>query len=114
MVMAKDRELRGVGMQNFKYSPDLNNLMHLLHMTSPRCYRNLNQHFKLRTARSIKYVHAVSTRSNSTLTMAFQLDTKYRLKPAFQLALTMIRLTILPPNIARIMVILAPHLFVSR
>lgn len=56
MQLATERKLKGVGMQNFKYPLEFREWGSLLRMTSPRAYRNMAQHFRMETPRSIKYV----------------------------------------------------------
>ncbi|KAJ6493128.1 hypothetical protein C8R45DRAFT_1073149 [Mycena sanguinolenta] len=58
-VMAKDREIRGKGMQNFKYDTDMDSVFGLVHTISLRAYRELRKHLPIRSERSIK--HIVST-----------------------------------------------------
>ncbi|KAF7334369.1 hypothetical protein MSAN_02376400 [Mycena sanguinolenta] len=58
-VMAKDREIRGTGMQNFKYDTDMDEVFGLIHTICPRAYHELQKHFPLRSEWSIK--HVVST-----------------------------------------------------
>ncbi|KAJ6603972.1 hypothetical protein B0H10DRAFT_1821753, partial [Mycena sp. CBHHK59/15] len=55
-VLAKDREIRGVGNQNFKYDTDIDALFALIHTISPRAYWELAKHFPMRTECSIKFV----------------------------------------------------------
>ncbi|KAJ7150342.1 hypothetical protein C8R46DRAFT_1358417 [Mycena filopes] len=55
-VMAKDREIKGVGMQNFKHNSDLDAVLGLIHTISPRAHRELAKHIPARTERSIKHV----------------------------------------------------------
>ncbi|KAF7348037.1 hypothetical protein MSAN_01756100 [Mycena sanguinolenta] len=54
--MAKDCEIRGKGMQNFKYDTDMDEVFGLIHTLCPRAYRELRKHFPLRSERSIKHV----------------------------------------------------------
>ncbi|KAJ7433411.1 hypothetical protein FB451DRAFT_1419699 [Mycena latifolia] len=61
-VLAKDREIRGVGNQNFKYDTDMDTLFGLIHTISPRAYRELAKHFPLRTERSIKHIISTTPR----------------------------------------------------
>ncbi|KAJ7078625.1 hypothetical protein C8R43DRAFT_1143365 [Mycena crocata] len=61
-VLAKDREIRGVGKQNFKYDSDLDSLFGLIHTISPRAYRELAKHFPAQTERSIKHVISTTPR----------------------------------------------------
>ncbi|KAJ6545247.1 hypothetical protein B0H19DRAFT_1075591 [Mycena capillaripes] len=61
-VMAKDREIRGVGMQNFKYDSDMDAVFGLIHTISPRAYRELQKHFPMRTERSIKHIISTTPR----------------------------------------------------
>ncbi|KAJ6484794.1 hypothetical protein C8R45DRAFT_829642 [Mycena sanguinolenta] len=60
--MAKDREIRGKGMQNFKYHTAMDEVFGLVHTISPRAYRELQKHFPLRTERSIKHVISTTPR----------------------------------------------------
>ncbi|KAJ7055055.1 hypothetical protein C8F01DRAFT_1234841 [Mycena amicta] len=55
MQLARERQLRGVGMQNFKYPPELREFGALIRLSSPRTYCTMAQHFKLETERSIKH-----------------------------------------------------------
>ena len=52
MVRARDREERGVGLQNFEYTPALDEFAHICAITSPEAYRLLQRYFPLRTLRS--------------------------------------------------------------
>ncbi|KAJ6540255.1 hypothetical protein B0H10DRAFT_2245184 [Mycena sp. CBHHK59/15] len=61
-VLAKDREIRGVGNQNFKYDTDIDALFALIHTISPRAYWELAKHFPMRTERSIKHVISTTPR----------------------------------------------------
>ncbi|KAF9019705.1 hypothetical protein BDZ89DRAFT_958998, partial [Hymenopellis radicata] len=54
LVVAKERDLRGVGLQNFKYPPDYREWIELVRTISPRLHRNMSLHFKVETQRSIK------------------------------------------------------------
>ncbi|KAJ7229028.1 hypothetical protein GGX14DRAFT_616418, partial [Mycena pura] len=54
-VLAKERQLKGRGMQNFKHSEDLDALGSMIHVISPRSYRELSSHLVLRTDRSIRH-----------------------------------------------------------
>ncbi len=56
MTTAKDREIRGVGMQNFKYNPDYREFMALVNTISLRASRTMAQEFKVETVRSMKSV----------------------------------------------------------
>ncbi|KAJ7764023.1 hypothetical protein DFH07DRAFT_770673 [Mycena maculata] len=53
--LALERNVRGVGMQNFKYPPAFQEWCTLIHTLSPRTYRNMAQHFRVESERSIKY-----------------------------------------------------------
>ncbi|KAJ7222307.1 hypothetical protein GGX14DRAFT_558396 [Mycena pura] len=55
MVLAKDRQLRGVGMQNFPYPPDFREWGAWIRMSSPRTYRNMAQQFRMESECSIKH-----------------------------------------------------------
>jgi hypothetical protein len=52
-----ERNVRGVGLQNFKYPPAFQEWCALIHSLSPRAYRNMAQHIRVESERSIKYVH---------------------------------------------------------
>ncbi|THU93771.1 hypothetical protein K435DRAFT_669626 [Dendrothele bispora CBS 962.96] len=54
MILAKDRELNGKSMANFKYTPPFDDFMHVLHTLNPRSYRHLSKHIKMRTEQSIR------------------------------------------------------------
>ncbi len=56
MTAAKDREIRGVGMQNFKYNTDYREFMALVNTISSRASRTISQEFKVETPCSMKYV----------------------------------------------------------
>ncbi|KAK7058169.1 hypothetical protein R3P38DRAFT_3547667 [Favolaschia claudopus] len=58
-VMGLEREIKGLGKQNFKYNEDLDAFFGLVHTTSPRAYRELAKHFPIRSERSIE--HKIST-----------------------------------------------------
>lgn len=51
MVNARDREERGVGLQNFQYTPALDEFAHICAITSPETYRLLRRHLPLPTIR---------------------------------------------------------------
>ncbi|KAJ7834880.1 hypothetical protein B0H14DRAFT_3461731 [Mycena olivaceomarginata] len=48
-VMATDREIRGKGMQNFKYDTDMDAAFGLIHTICLRAYRELQKHFPMRS-----------------------------------------------------------------
>jgi hypothetical protein len=54
MVVAKDKELRGHGMQNLKYNPHFNAFMHLVRTISPQAYRMLSLEIKTPTIRGLQ------------------------------------------------------------
>ncbi|KAF9018986.1 hypothetical protein BDZ89DRAFT_1116955 [Hymenopellis radicata] len=54
MILGTEREIRGVGMKNFKYQPEFREWAELVRMISPRLYRNMAQQFRMETQRSIK------------------------------------------------------------
>ncbi|KAF9008481.1 hypothetical protein BDZ89DRAFT_996909, partial [Hymenopellis radicata] len=54
MILATEREMRGVGMQNFKYPPQFREWSELVRTISPRLHRNMSLHFRIETQRSIK------------------------------------------------------------
>src|SRR5882762_668346 len=45
MVRARDREERGVGLQNFEYTPALDKFAHICAITSPEAYRLMQRYF---------------------------------------------------------------------
>lgn len=49
-----DREARGVGMQNFKYTPAWDEFAHVLSIESPCAYRTLRSHFPALAERSFR------------------------------------------------------------
>lgn len=51
-VMKLDRERNGKGMQNFKWPPEYDHLLHLIEIESPRAYRTLTKYLPGRTSRS--------------------------------------------------------------
>ncbi|KAF7346851.1 hypothetical protein MSAN_01824400 [Mycena sanguinolenta] len=53
-VLAKDREIKGKGRQNFKHNEDLDAIFSLIYSISPRAYREIANHIPLRSERSIK------------------------------------------------------------
>ena len=57
IVEAQDRKSRGVGSQNFSYTPDLDEFSHFCATTSPEVYRFMQQHFQLRSHRNLQSVH---------------------------------------------------------
>ncbi|THV02571.1 hypothetical protein K435DRAFT_652934 [Dendrothele bispora CBS 962.96] len=59
MVLAKERQLANKSMKNFKYTPAFDDFMHVLHDISPRAYKALGIHVKVRHQRSIKCVQLV-------------------------------------------------------
>lgn len=54
MTVQADKEARGVGMQNMKYPPILEDFCHLASIVAPRAYRIFRSHFTGRTPRSIQ------------------------------------------------------------
>ncbi|KAJ6582730.1 hypothetical protein B0H10DRAFT_1834517 [Mycena sp. CBHHK59/15] len=46
-VLAKTREIKGIGMQNLKHNEDVNPVFSLIHAISPRACRELSKHFTL-------------------------------------------------------------------
>ncbi|KAJ7467786.1 hypothetical protein B0H11DRAFT_1732704 [Mycena galericulata] len=55
-ILGKDREIKGLGNQNFKHNEDVDALLGLIHSISPRAYREYSKHIPLRSERSIRYV----------------------------------------------------------
>ncbi|KAJ3833288.1 hypothetical protein F5878DRAFT_700127 [Lentinula raphanica] len=54
MVQKKDKEERGVGMQNFQYTPEWDQFMHIASIHSPRTYEFIRSKFPGRTKRSFQ------------------------------------------------------------
>lgn len=54
MVNARDREERGIGLQNFEYTPALDEFAHICAITSPEAYRLLQKHIPLPTIRNFQ------------------------------------------------------------
>ena len=49
IVTKYDREERGVGMQNFRYSPAWDELCHIIQIHSPRAYQSLSDYLPTRS-----------------------------------------------------------------
>jgi hypothetical protein len=109
-VMAKDREIKGVGMQNFKYNSDMDAVFGLIHTISPRAYRELSKHFPMRTERSIKCV--LSYFCHATRLSIF-LGTLYQRVLAFPLA-SQTKHLVMPPSTLRTTSTLSARRFPSR
>ncbi|KAH6871091.1 hypothetical protein BKA70DRAFT_1489938 [Coprinopsis sp. MPI-PUGE-AT-0042] len=54
MVQKKDKEKRGVGLQGFRYAPDIKELSEILASTSPRAYQSLRNVLQLPTERALQ------------------------------------------------------------
>ena len=54
VVDAQDQMARGVGTQNFSYTPDVVQFSHFCATTSPEVYRFMQKYFQLRSHRSIQ------------------------------------------------------------
>ena len=52
MVMKKEKEKHGAGLQGFKYAPGLKEFAHIINIHSPRAYRALRNVLPLPTERS--------------------------------------------------------------
>ncbi|KAF5391500.1 hypothetical protein D9757_002470 [Collybiopsis confluens] len=52
LVIRRDREQRGVGLQGIKYPPAWDELCHLIQVSSPKTYRLLEKYFPMQTERS--------------------------------------------------------------
>ncbi|KAJ7754212.1 hypothetical protein DFH07DRAFT_959909 [Mycena maculata] len=61
-VLAKDREIKNAGNQNFKYDTDMDTLFGLIHTISPHAYWELTKHLPMRTERSIKHIISTTPR----------------------------------------------------
>ncbi|KAJ6632070.1 hypothetical protein B0H10DRAFT_2206481 [Mycena sp. CBHHK59/15] len=61
-ILGKDREIKGLGKQNFKYNEDLDAIFGLVYTISPSTYWELSKHFNLRSEHSIKQIISKSPR----------------------------------------------------
>ncbi|KAJ6478183.1 hypothetical protein C8R45DRAFT_1216427 [Mycena sanguinolenta] len=61
-ILAKTREIKGCGMQNFKHNEDVDALFGLIHTISPRAYREISKHIPLRSEHSIRHKILTSPR----------------------------------------------------
>ncbi|KAK7013894.1 hypothetical protein R3P38DRAFT_3322441 [Favolaschia claudopus] len=77
-MMALDREVKGLGKQNFKYSEDLDTFYTLLHIISPRAYREFAKVLPARSERSVKHKKSTSPRFPLGITaQTYQFVVKY-------------------------------------
>ncbi|KAK1222121.1 hypothetical protein PQX77_015048 [Marasmius sp. AFHP31] len=58
LVIRRDREQRGVGLQGIQYPPAWDELCHLIQVSSPKTYRLLQNYFPMRSERSWRIKHA--------------------------------------------------------
>jgi hypothetical protein len=56
MAQKSDRENRNVGMQGFKYSPEVKGFAHRIDMRSPSAYRFIRDYLPLPTEEALRYV----------------------------------------------------------
>ncbi|THH05194.1 hypothetical protein EW146_g9969 [Bondarzewia mesenterica] len=54
LVQKKDKELRGVGMQGFKYAPDVVEMAHIINIHSPRAYQAIRNAFPFPEKRTLQ------------------------------------------------------------
>ena len=54
VVIKREKEVRNVGMQNFKYAPDLVEFAHIIHSHSARAYDALKEFLPLPNPRTLK------------------------------------------------------------
>ena len=54
VVIKKEKEARGVGMQNFKYAPDLVEFAHIIHTHSAKAYDALREFLPQPNPRTLK------------------------------------------------------------
>lgn len=54
MVIKRDKQERGVGMQNFKYAPDLVEFSHIMLTHSPKAYASLKNILPIPDPRTLK------------------------------------------------------------
>lgn len=54
VVIQKDREECGMGMQNFRYAPAWDELCHIISIHSPRAYRSLREHLPMPSERTFR------------------------------------------------------------
>lgn len=55
VVVKRDKEQRGVGMQNFKYAPDLVEFAHIVQTHSSQAYKSLQEFFPVPDIRTLRY-----------------------------------------------------------
>lgn len=84
-VLAKSREIKGVGMQNFKHDEDVDAVFGLIHAISPRAYREIAKHIPLRSERSIKQVFLIYL--GGTVTYRFIFRHKISQSPRFSIGI---------------------------
>jgi hypothetical protein len=56
VVLKHDKEERGVGMQNFRYTPELMEFSYIIQAHSPKAYEFLKQYLPMPNLRTIKCV----------------------------------------------------------
>ncbi|KAF8877790.1 hypothetical protein BD779DRAFT_1448231 [Infundibulicybe gibba] len=56
VVVKRDKEQRGVGIQNFKYAPELIEFAHIVHTHSPRAYETIKEFLPVPSPRTLLYV----------------------------------------------------------
>ncbi|ETW79465.1 hypothetical protein HETIRDRAFT_306089, partial [Heterobasidion irregulare TC 32-1] len=56
MVQKKDRELRSIGMQGFRYAPDVVQFAHIINIHSPRAYQAIRHSLPLPDPRTLQYL----------------------------------------------------------
>jgi hypothetical protein len=56
VVLRRDKEERGIGMQGFKYAPNLVEWAHIVFTHSPRAYKSVQEYLPLPKARTLEYV----------------------------------------------------------
>ncbi|KAF8905727.1 hypothetical protein CPB84DRAFT_1823080 [Gymnopilus junonius] len=59
VVVKRDKEIRGVGMQNFKHKPDLVEFAHIIHTHSARAYNSLREFLPLPNPRTLHYLQFI-------------------------------------------------------
>lgn len=55
MVQKKDKEMRGVGMQGFKYAPDIIQFANIISIHSPRAYHAIRHALPLLDVWTLQY-----------------------------------------------------------
>lgn len=75
VVVKNEKKARNVGMQNFKYAPDLVEFAHIIHTHSAKAYEALKEFLPLPNPRTLKCVR--NKVSSTTIILTILLCTGY-------------------------------------